>query len=160
MRGSDADFAAYLAARWPFVVRTLVLLGCGRQEAEQVAQTGLARCYRDWDRVRRADDVDTYVYATVLGRLHHHRRRVAAPPPEPPPVAEEATDDELLRHALAVQLERLDPEEREAVVLRFVADLSEEQVADVLDVPLESAQARITHGLGRVDLDGLRGPAR
>ena len=30
MPGDDADFAAYLAARWPSLVRTLVLLGCGR----------------------------------------------------------------------------------------------------------------------------------
>ena len=79
MRGDDTDFAAYLAARWPFLVRTLVLLGCGQQEAEQVAQTGLARCYRDWERVRRSDDVDAYVYATVLGCLHKKRRRSGKP---------------------------------------------------------------------------------
>lgn len=153
MPGDDADFAAYLAARWPALVRTLVLLGCGRGEAAEVARTGLARCYTDWDRVRRSDDVDTHVYAAVLGRLHKHRRHVAAPPlPDPPD--EEATDGELLLHALEVQLDGLDLDEREAVVLRFVAELSEEQVGDVLDVPLESAQARITHGLGRIDLGG------
>lgn len=156
MPGDDADFAAYLAARWPALVRTLVLLGCGRGEAAQVAQTGLARCYSDWDRVRRADDVDTHVYAAVLGCLHKHRRRVPAPPVPDAPVSdgssEEATEEELLLHALQIQLDGLDPDEREAVTLSFVAELSEDQVADVLDVPLESAQARITHGLGRVDL--------
>ena len=61
----------------------------------------------------------------------------------------------LLRRALEVELAALDADELEAVVLRYVADLTEVQVADVLDVPLESAQARITHGLGRMDLNGL-----
>ena len=28
--GHDSDFAAYLAARWPALVRTLVLLGCAQ----------------------------------------------------------------------------------------------------------------------------------
>ncbi len=151
MPRDDADFAAYLTARWPALVRTLVLLGCGRPEAAQVAQTGLARCHTAWDRVRRADDVDTYVYAAVLGSLHRHRHRVPAPPVPPAPDAAEATEDELLLHELEIQLDRLDLDEREAVVLRFCAELSEDQVADVLDVPLESVQARITHGLGRVD---------
>ncbi|GAA4723488.1 hypothetical protein GCM10023350_02210 [Nocardioides endophyticus] len=154
MPRDDADFAAYLAARWPSLVRTLVLLGCGRPEAAQVAQTGLARCHTAWDRVRRADDVDTYVHAAVLGSLHKHRRRVPAPPAPAAPASEDATEDELLLHALQVQLDRLDVDEREAVVLHFAAELSEDQVADVLDVPLESAQARITHGLGRMDLGG------
>lgn len=154
MPGNDADFAAYLAARWPFLVRTLVLLGCGRQEAAELAQTGLARCYRDWERVRRADDVDVYVYATVLDGLHKRRRRSREPAAEPAP-EEIETDEVLLRRALEVELTRLDADELEAVVLRYVADLTEVQVADVLDVPLESAQARITHGLGRMDLNGL-----
>ena len=154
MPRDDADFAAYLTARWPSLVRTLVLLGCGRPEAAQVAQTGLARCHTAWDRVRHADDVDTYVYAAVLGALHRHRHRVPAPPVPRAPAAEEATEDELLLHELGVELDRLDREEREAIVLRFVAELSEDQVADVLDVPLESAQARITHGLGRMELGG------
>ncbi|WP_028645161.1 sigma factor-like helix-turn-helix DNA-binding protein [Nocardioides sp. URHA0020] len=161
MPGDHADFAAYLTARWPSLVRTLVLLGCGRPEAVTLARTGLARCDQGWDRVRRADDVDVYTYATVLGCLHQHRRQV--PAPAVPAVApawsgssgssgEEPTADELLLHALMLQLERLDTDEREAVVLHLVAELSESQVADVLDVPLESAQARITHGLGRLDV--------
>ncbi|KQW43897.1 hypothetical protein ASC77_21080 [Nocardioides sp. Root1257] len=151
MPGDDADFAAYLAARWPSVVRTLVLLGCTRAEAEVLARSGAAHCHRDWDRVRRGDDVDAYLYATVVGRWHRHRRRVPQPPPDPLP--DEPTDDELLRAELVEQLGRVDADEREALALRFAAELDEAQVADALDVPLESAQARITHGLGRLVLD-------
>ena len=154
MPGDDADFAAYLAARWPSVVRTLVLLGCGRCEAAEVAQAGLARCYGSWERVRRGDDVDAFVYVTVLGCLHHRRHRSGTPAAEPAPV-EELTDGVLLRQALEVQLAGLAPEEREVLALHFVAGLSEAQVGDVLDVPVETVQSRITYALSRVDLDGV-----
>jgi hypothetical protein len=160
MPGNDADFAAYLAARWPSLVRTLVLLGCGRGEAADVARSGLAHCYGSWDRVRRSDDVDVHVHAAVLDSLHKHRHRVPAPPVPAAPTPEDATEDELLLHALEVQLDALVPDERAAVVLCFVAELSEAQVADVLDVPLESTQARITHGLGRLDVGAQQGAFR
>src|SRR3954454_715755 len=73
----DGDFAAYLAARWPFLVRSLVLLGCSPAEAEELARAGLARCYASWERVRRADDVDVHVHRAVLagwGPRHHPHR--------------------------------------------------------------------------------------
>jgi hypothetical protein len=104
----DADFAAYVAARWPFLVRSLVLIGCPRAEAEDVVVTGLARCYPSYDRVRGTDDIDAHVYGTVLDGWHR-----------------------TLRH----RGESRD-EDREVQVLRAVAGLSEFQVAEVLDVSL------------------------
>jgi RNA polymerase sigma factor (sigma-70 family) len=157
----DADFDAYLAARWPFVVRSLVLIGCPQQEAEDVARTGLARCYAAWDRVRRADDVDAYVYRTVLDSWHRSRKphwwsaaSVAARPEPPPP--EDATDLVLLRYALQAQLDGLTPEHREVLVLRFVADLTEAQVAEVLDVAVWTVEERVTEALTHLDLAALR----
>ena len=162
MPGNDADFAAYLAARWPFLVRSLVLIGCPRHEAEDLVRAGLARCYSAWGRVAKADDVDVYVYGTVLDCWHKsHRRRwwgevPTAAPPEPAP-AEEVTDLVLLRRALEEQLAGLTPEHREALVLRFVAELTEVQVADVLDVPVGTVSRLVSEGLGQLDLATLSG---
>jgi DNA-directed RNA polymerase specialized sigma24 family protein len=154
MPGDDADFAAYLAARWPAIVRTLVLLGGSRAEAEQVARAALARCCGSWEHVRREDDVDAQVYREVLACWHRSRRH-ASPAPRTAPV-EEPTDLVLLRRALEAELDRLDAEEREVLVLRFVAELDELQVADALDVPLDSVRDRLSRGLGQVDLDALQ----
>jgi RNA polymerase sigma-70 factor (sigma-E family) len=161
MPGNDADFAAYMAARWPFLVRSLVLIGCPRDEAEDVVQSGLARCFSAWDRVRKADDIDAYVYRTVLNCWHKSRRRrwwgevPTAVLPEHP-AAEDQTDLVLLRQALEEQLARLTPEHREVLVLRFVADLTEVQVADVLDVPVGTVKSRVSRALARIDLAALR----
>ena len=161
MARNDADFAAYMAARWPFLVRSLVLIGCPRHEAEDVVQTGLARCYASWDRVRKADDVDAYVYRTVLNCWHKSRRRRwwgEQPSGELPEQVrpDQVTDLVLLRHALEAELRRLSPEHREVLVLRFVADLSEAQVAEVLDVPVGTVKSRVSRALSGVDLAALR----
>lgn len=156
MAGDDADFAAYLAARWPAVVRTLILLGGPPAQAEGVARDALARCYGSWEHVRREDDVDVYVYRTVLERWRHGRRHRA---PVPPTEAEDEDEDNgpvRLRRALEAELDRLAEEPREAVVLRFVAGLDDVQVAGALDVPLDAARQRLSQALAEVDLDALR----
>ena len=60
MPGDDADFEAYLAARWPTLVRSLVLIGLPPAEAEDVVVTGLARCRTAWRRLQDVDDVDAH----------------------------------------------------------------------------------------------------
>ena len=140
---NDADFVAYLAARWPFLVRSLLLIGAPPDEAEAVVQTGLARCYGAWDEVLETDDVDVCVYRVVLDGWHRSTRRRPAgaavdeqPEAEPEAVPDgEESELVLLRRRLEGQLAELTPEHREVLVLRFVAGLSETQVADVLDLP-------------------------
>ncbi|WP_028636844.1 sigma factor-like helix-turn-helix DNA-binding protein [Nocardioides sp. URHA0032] len=150
MAGNDADFAAYLAARWPFLVRSLVLIGWSPVEAEDIALTGLARCRSAWGRMREVDDVDAEVFGTVLEARPH------APPSRPGAPLDDPSEAELLRQELEQQLTRLAPEEREAVVLRFVGGLDEVQVADTLDVPVATVGSRVAQGLARIEPPALR----
>ncbi|HEU5038204.1 MAG TPA: sigma factor-like helix-turn-helix DNA-binding protein [Nocardioides sp.] len=150
MAGNDADFDAYLAARWPFLVRSLVLSGFAPEQAEDVAVAGLARCRASWHSIREVDDVDAQVYGTVWdGRPHTHETPVATPVADP-------SEAQLLREQLEVQLGRLTVEEREAVVLRYVAGLDDVQVADVLDVPVGTVASRVAAGLARIEPAALR----
>lgn len=135
----DSDFAAYLAARWPTLVRTLVLLGAREHAAEEVAQTGLARCYASWGRVRGAHDIDAHVYRTVLDCWAKRRRRWEETPTPAVPTAE-PTEQALLRGAFEAELDRLTPDLRVVLVLRFVAGLSESQVAEVLDLTVDTVE--------------------
>ncbi len=56
-------------------MRSAVLLGCTPEEAHDLAQTTLVRCYTAWDKVRRADDRDAYVYRMLLNCHRDGRRR-------------------------------------------------------------------------------------
>lgn len=122
----DSDFAAYVAARWPSLVRVVVLLGVRPDVAEEVVRAALARCHASWERVRRTDDLDAHVHRQVLDRWRLARRR---------PVPGGLGD---LDPAVEQALDRLTPEHRAALVLRSVGGLDEAQVAAVLDLPVET----------------------
>ncbi|MBA2953166.1 hypothetical protein GON03_02505 [Nocardioides sp. MAH-18] len=126
MASDDADFAAYLAARWSTLVRTLVLLGHDRPGAEASARQGLARCRADWERVRSSEDVDAYVFGVVLERR---------PPLVARTLSAVSDEDTALLQEVDERLQGMPHDERERLVLAAVAGLSAAQVADVLDVP-------------------------
>ncbi len=66
MTRDDSEFSAYLAARWPAPVRTLVLLGHSGHDAHAIAREGLVRVFPDWSRLRREEDVDVAVYRELF----------------------------------------------------------------------------------------------
>lgn len=62
----DADFAAYAVARWPSLVRSLVLLGSPAQEAHDLARTVLAQLRSDWRHRDELGDIDEHTALTLL----------------------------------------------------------------------------------------------
>lgn len=140
--GDDSDFAGYLAARWPALVRTLVLLGCPQHVAEDVARTALADCQDSWDRVRRADDVDVHVYRTLLACRRERLRGAWWDEPAPARPLEAQYDESDDRELEAV-LDQLTPDLRVVLVLSRVAGLDEEQVAGVLELSLRTVVRRL-----------------
>jgi RNA polymerase sigma-70 factor (sigma-E family) len=156
----DEDFASYVTARWPSLVRSATFLGCTVPEAEDVVQTALVRCYRSWDRVCAAGRMDAYVYKVLLntlaksGRRHWSRERATEVPPEfgQPDFAHEVD----ARTDLGRALSRLRREHREVLVLRFGADLTERQVAEALGIPLGTVKSRVSRAIAAIDRTELR----
>lgn len=154
----DEEFSEYAAARWPSLVRSATLLGCQEAEAEDVAQTTLVRCYLAWGRVRRTRDRDAYVYRVLVNVVKKsHRRRWWGEQPTAaiPDRSADAPDLELgidLRRVLA----GMSADHRAVLVLRFAADLSERQVAEVLGIPPGTVKSRVSRALASIDPAGLR----
>ena len=130
----DDQFGAWLAARWPSVVRLLVLLGHPQPTAERIAVEGLSRVYPVWERLWREDDVDVELYREVLEERERHVRRhpeslvEELPAPQPAPgLTEQADRWAEVQAALAA----MSPDDREVLLLRDIAELSDEQIADV-----------------------------
>lgn len=151
----DEDFSTYVAARWASLVRVGVYLGCTPTEAEDLVQSTLLRCYRSWSRVRRADRVDAYVHRSLVNTLAKSRGRKwrgelpTADLPDGPDHDFGVTSD--ARADLQRALNRLSPEHRAVLVLRFVGDLTEQQTADALDVPLGTVKSRVARALAAID---------
>jgi RNA polymerase sigma-70 factor (sigma-E family) len=146
-----AEFSEYVSLRWARLVRSAVLLGCSPPEAEDVVQAALTRCLVSWAKVRRADDRDAYVHRVLINPFTSSRRRrwtgelpVAATP-------ERLTDDETASYddadAVRRSLARLSPDQRTAVVLRYYAHLSEQQMANVLGVAPGTVKSRLSRAL-------------
>jgi hypothetical protein len=69
----DAEFAAYMAARQPSLLRTAYLLTGDRHAAEDLVQTALAKLYLSWDKVQRRELLDEQV--AVVPAAHRSSSR-------------------------------------------------------------------------------------
>ncbi len=150
----DADYAR---AAWGSLVRSAVFLGCTVHEAEDLAQTTLVRCYTAWPHVAGADDRAAYVYRILLNCLRDSRRRrwwgerPTEQLPETPTVDEATAVD--LADAVHRALAGLSKRNRDVVVLRYFAGLSERQTADALGVPPGTVKSRLSRALGQLAVD-------
>lgn len=161
----DDEFEAYVARAWPSLVRSAVLLGCELHEAEDLVQTVFVRAYRSWRKVSSAASPDAYVYR-MLVNCHHdsHRRHwwgeqpTAAPPDRPDHDRTTEVDD---ADVVSRALRRLDRDQLEVVVLRFYAQLSERETAEVLAIPADRGRSRRRRGSGaRTHRSGPGAPDR
>jgi RNA polymerase sigma-70 factor (sigma-E family) len=151
---ADAEFHAYMAARWPVLVRTAYLLTGDRFLAEDLAQTALTRVYASWRRVRRADDVDAYVRRVLVNANsgRYRKRRVAEQLVGVPADGRSHVPHEPIaeRSALMAALAELAPRQRAVVVLRYWEDLSEREVAAVLGCSVGTVKSQASKALARL----------
>ena len=139
--GFDLAFDGLYAIAYRVAFR---ILG-DRGDAEDVAQEALARASTRWSRL--ADRPEGWVTRVASNlAIDRYRRRSRRPPPMTGPMG--LVDPHLGERAdLVAALRRLPRRQREAVVLRYLADLSEAQVA------LEMGCS-----VGAVKSHGARGP--
>ena len=145
------DFSAYVTARWTTLVRSAVFLGCSLEEAQDLVQTTLMKSYVAWAKVSRADDRDGYVYRVLLNALRDSRRRRwwGERPTEvlPESHTQDATTDVDVADAVHRALDSLDPAFRDVVVLRYFANLGEQQTATALRIPVGTVKSRLSRAL-------------
>ena len=131
-RAPEAALADLYAAHYAGLVRTAAFLTSDRDTAEEIVQDAFVALHTRWGRVR---DPQAYLHTAVLNLSRSRlRRRLVAGRFRPEPVrdadsAETGALGLLLRRDLAVALGALPRRQREAIVLRYYADLSEAQTA-------------------------------
>ena len=155
----DDEYTAYVAARWSTLIRSARLLGCSAHEAEDLVQAALVKCYVSWSRVAAADDPDGYVYRVLLNTRRSMLRKVSSAQllskwqqPEP---RDGSSDYDAVDLTASVEraLGSLAPKARQVVVLRYFADLSEKQTADVLRLPPGTVKSRLSRALTQLAKD-------
>lgn len=132
------------------LVRTAYLMTGDREEALDLAQEALARAYQRWNEVSRLDRPGAWLQRVVANLAITWRRRQRArarrlfhsPSQYDPPV----TPDPELMSALRA----LSPAQRAAIVLRYYADYSVEEVARTLGKRPGTVRALVSQGLARL----------
>lgn len=125
-----------------------------RSVAEEILADTFERVLRSRSRFDpRRGSAKTWLYSIALNRLRDHLRRLESErralqrtTAEGHPAGSE-TDRIEDRGMLMAALAELSAEEREAVSLRYGADLSVPEVAKVLGVKLSTAEGRVYRGL-------------
>lgn len=143
------EFSEYVAARRPRLIRTAVLLGCPEADAEDIVQTTLAKALRSWHRVAAASAPDAYVNRILVNVLHDARARRWRGEIPTLDLPEAASADPDLAAGLAVRaaLQELPVDQREVLVLRFWADLSERDTAAAVGVAVGTVKSRTSRAL-------------
>jgi RNA polymerase sigma-70 factor (sigma-E family) len=150
------DAITYLfAAHYRTLVRLATLLLREPGPAEEIVQDAYVALHRNWRGLRDADKALSYLRTTVLNRCRsalRHRKVVTAylswvrPGPDAPS-AEAGALAALEHDAMVAALSALPPRQREALVLRYYADLSEAQIAEAMGVSRGAVKSHTSRGM-------------
>jgi RNA polymerase sigma-70 factor (sigma-E family) len=145
------------------LVRLAVVLVGDQASAEDIVQDAFLGLYRRWDRLPDTSYPLAYVRVSVLNGCRTALRRrsrwgFASPLSEAP--AESAEARALLseeQRMVAQALRRLPERQREALILRYYLDLSEEEIARTMGISrgtVKSATSRALAAVGRLLKEG------
>ncbi len=125
----DLDFTSYVTARWAQLVRCLVAIGVPLGLAHEVAADTLSRVHDEWDARDEWADIDVHVLRDLFDRWDRRRDAWWERPPS-------ESDAEDLAEAgwpdVEAQLDRMDADDRRALVLGAVVGLAPDQVSEVI----------------------------
>lgn len=151
MTAEDApeEFAAYVAARGPALLRFAYLVTGDRAECADLVQESLERAWPRWAALVARGTQEAYLRRAIangaISRWRKLRRVVlmADPPTMPAPGGSESADSQAAWELCA----ELPPLQRAAVVLRFSEDLSYAEIAKVLDCAEATARSHVHRAL-------------
>jgi len=155
----EESFRAAFVELWPAARGVARRLVGDPTVADDIAAEALARTFARWDRIETLPHRQAWVLRVTTNlALDTLRRR------QPPIVVSAPThpeDQTAVRVALAAALRQLPTRQREVVVLRYLGDYSEEDVATALGIGRGSVRSHMQRGLQTLrrnlgdDFDGM-----
>lgn len=158
-RGHDRDqlLSEVYAARYRGMVGLAALLLRDAAAAEDIVQEAFVRIYTAWPRLRDPDKVDAYLRQTIVNLCRSRLRRLAVARRHHSPGDPDAASAEELayagfeRDAVVTAVRALPQRQREAVVLRFWAGLTQDEAAEAMGVSAGSVKSYLSRGLDALE---------
>ena len=152
-RNADRAITELYALHYGRLVRAAWLLVRDVPTAEEVVQDAFVSMNDAWQRLRHAENALAYVRQAVVNRsrsvLRHQLvvEKYLEDAPADMPSAEHGALVSLDRAAVVAALHGLTPRQREAIVLRYYADLSEGEIADVMGISRGAVKSHTARGM-------------
>ncbi len=163
----DDEFAEFVAVRYRALVRTALAMTGDLGHAEDLTQSALLRTYRSWSRLREVANAESYARRTLIRlalreRQRRWHREISAeriPEPMAALTAFGTFSPGLDGQDLAIDVRRallaLPAEQRAVLVLRYLDDQSEAEIASVLGISPGTVKSRASRGLAGLRRAGL-----
>jgi RNA polymerase sigma-70 factor (sigma-E family) len=152
-RSRDRAVTELYALHYRALVRLAVLLVRDVATAEDVVQDSFVALHDGWQRLRDSKSAPAYLRQAVLNRsrsvLRHRAvadKHLPTPPPDMPS-AEHGALVQLERSAVIAALRKLPGRQREAIVLRYYADLSEAEIAAAMGISPGAVKSHTARGM-------------
>ena len=156
-------FEEFARTRLPSLLRVAKALCVDRGTAEDVVQEVLLRAYERWDVIAVIDQPEAYVRRMIVNEYLSWRRKWARVSATADLSDVEAVGDPAGtvadRLQLAGEIARLPARQRAVIVLRYVAGLSDSEIADELGCGLGTVRSHASRALEtmRVRIDRVDG---
>ena len=151
------EFDEFFSTHYDHVARALTLATGDREAAQEAAQEGFTKALRHWRRVRDAERPEAWVYVAAMNHLRDgwRSRQRRQSQTEPTVVAADPSGVVATRLALREAIATLSPRQREAIVLRYFADLALADIADAMGCAVGTVKATLHQALNamRLELD-------
>ncbi|MFI9275770.1 SigE family RNA polymerase sigma factor [Kitasatospora sp. NPDC052896] len=152
--GDRVDFGEFVRQRSAALFRTAYLLTGSRERAEDLVQEGLEKAYRHWRRICATDSPEAYVRRIVVNLANDswRSRRRAGECTElvDRPVGEDPYLLVDLRDELVHALHALPMGMRTAVVLYYLHDMDDQQIAEVQGVSPSTVRSQLARALAKL----------
>ena len=150
---ADEAITSLYAAHYRSLVRIAAFLLHDVGAAEDVVQDAFVALHGHWRQLRDPDRAAAYLRQAVVNRsrsrLRHQKvvdRHAPTPGPDAPS-AEYGAIGALERTEVISALRALPARQREVVVLRYYADLSEAQIAEAMGISAGAVKSHASRGL-------------
>ena len=149
-----------LTRRWEAPLYRFIARHTGGRDVDDLYQETWLRVVHHADRFDPGRRFSTWLFQIAVKLCRDWHRR---PPPEPRPASDEPAGVGLEQTEAALDaaqlLARLPEPQREVVVLRYYHDLTEDDVATMLDIPKGTVKSRLHQAIARL-ADLVRGEKR
>lgn len=153
-RRGDADAFEQLVVAYRDQVFRLALRMCGNEaDADEVAQEAFLSAWKALPNFRGDSQFSTWLYQltshAAIDLMRREKRQIAAEDitevsaPDPAPGPQQQAEQSETRQAVRDAMAQLSPEYRQIVVLRFLQELSYEEIGAVLKLPPGTVKSRL-----------------